>query len=173
MSLYTVAHLKSSHHELRLHRPTSSTANFPRLSFTANCLLWSELIPKSKSKLLYDWRFAANQFVLAVKPLETHDHTFFQLNSCGDCPFVTSSLTRRWECLLWLNWYQLQSVVIYTPHGLNIKHSLYCSRSLSTEPFPSSRSLQLRRGQHRKHFYCIVDSPCMLDCLQSCCLATS
>jgi hypothetical protein len=27
----------------------------------------------SESELLYDWRFAVNQFVLAPKPLETHD----------------------------------------------------------------------------------------------------
>jgi hypothetical protein len=28
---------------------------------------------------------------LGVKPLETHDQTFFQLNSCGNSPYVTSS----------------------------------------------------------------------------------
>jgi hypothetical protein len=39
---------------------------------------------------------------LGVKPLETHDQTFFQLNSCGNSSYVTSSLTRRWACLLWI-----------------------------------------------------------------------
>jgi hypothetical protein len=28
---------------------------------------------ESESELLYDWRFTAHQFVLATKPLETHD----------------------------------------------------------------------------------------------------
>jgi hypothetical protein len=41
---------------------------------------------------------------LGVKPLETHDQTlfFFQLNSSGNSPYVTSSLTRRWVCLVWI-----------------------------------------------------------------------
>jgi hypothetical protein len=40
---------------------------------------------------------------LGVKPLETHDQTFFfQLDPCGDSPYVTSSLSRRWFCLLWI-----------------------------------------------------------------------
>jgi hypothetical protein len=34
---------------------------------------------------------------LGDKPLETHDRRFFfQLNTCGHSPYVTSSLTRRW-----------------------------------------------------------------------------
>jgi hypothetical protein len=33
---------------------------------------------------------------LGVKPLETNDQIFFQLNSCGNSPYVTSSPTRRW-----------------------------------------------------------------------------
>jgi hypothetical protein len=28
--------------------------------------------------------------------------SFLQLNHCGNCPYVTSSLTRRWVCLLWI-----------------------------------------------------------------------
>jgi hypothetical protein len=35
-----------------------------------------------------------------VRPLETHDQRFFQLNSYGNSPYVTSSLTRWWVCLL-------------------------------------------------------------------------
>jgi hypothetical protein len=52
------------------------------------------------------------------------------------------------------------------------KHSLYCWRSLFTEPFPSNRSPQLRRGPHIKRLRCTVERPCMLDCLQRRCLAT-
>jgi hypothetical protein len=38
-----------------------------------------------------------------ARPLETHDQRFFfQLNSCGNSPYITSSLTRRWVCLLWI-----------------------------------------------------------------------
>jgi hypothetical protein len=38
---------------------------------------------------------------LGTKPLETHDQRFFfQLNPCGRSPYVTSSLTRRLDCLL-------------------------------------------------------------------------
>jgi hypothetical protein len=37
---------------------------------------------------------------LGVKPLESHDQIFFfRLNSCGNSPYVASSLTRRWVCL--------------------------------------------------------------------------
>jgi hypothetical protein len=40
---------------------------------------------------------------LGVRPLETHDQRFFfQLNSCCNSPYVTSSLTRRWVCLVWI-----------------------------------------------------------------------
>jgi hypothetical protein len=59
--------------------------------------------PSQKSKLLYDWRFAANQFVLASSPLKLMTRTFFsQLNPFDISPCVTSSLTRRWVCLLWI-----------------------------------------------------------------------
>jgi hypothetical protein len=39
---------------------------------------------------------------LGAKPLETHDQYFFQVNTCGYCPYVTSSLTRGWVCRLQL-----------------------------------------------------------------------
>jgi hypothetical protein len=54
------------------------------------------LCGQSKSKLLYDWRFTANQFVLASSPLRPTTRFFFQLNSCGYSPYVASSLTSRW-----------------------------------------------------------------------------
>jgi hypothetical protein len=55
---------------------------------------------KSKSELLYDWRFTANQFVLASSPLRLTTRYFFQLNSCGSIPYVTSSLMSRWVPLI-------------------------------------------------------------------------
>jgi hypothetical protein len=39
---------------------------------------------------------------LGDKPLETHDQDFFQLNTCGYSPYVTTSLTRGWVCRLQL-----------------------------------------------------------------------
>jgi hypothetical protein len=40
---------------------------------------------------------------LSAKPLETHDQRFYlQLIFCSYSPYVTSSLTRRWVCLLWI-----------------------------------------------------------------------
>jgi hypothetical protein len=57
-------------------------------------------LPKSKSGSLYDWRFTANQFFLASAPWDPRPDIFFQVNSCGNSPYVTSSLTRRWVCLL-------------------------------------------------------------------------
>jgi hypothetical protein len=56
---------------------------------------------KSKSKLLYDWRFIANLFVFVSGPLRLTTRDIFQLNSCGNSPYVTSSLTRC-VCLLWI-----------------------------------------------------------------------
>jgi hypothetical protein len=36
---------------------------------------------------------------LGIKTLENHDQRFFQLNPCGNSPYVTPSLTRRCVCL--------------------------------------------------------------------------
>jgi hypothetical protein len=58
------------------------------------------------SELLYEWRFTANQFFLATSPLRlTASNFIFQLNTCGYCPYVTSSLTRGWV-------YRLQLLLI-------------------------------------------------------------
>jgi hypothetical protein len=58
---------------------------------------------ESESELLYDWRFIANQFVLATSPLEhTTSNFIFQLNTCGYSPYVTYSLMRWWVCRLQL-----------------------------------------------------------------------
>jgi hypothetical protein len=39
---------------------------------------------------------------LGAKTLDVHDQRFFQLNTYGHRPYVTSSLTRWWICLLWI-----------------------------------------------------------------------
>jgi hypothetical protein len=55
---------------------------------------YQNLKTKLNSELLYDWRFTAKQFVLASSPFRFTTR-FFQLNSCGNSPYVTSSLKRR------------------------------------------------------------------------------
>jgi hypothetical protein len=50
---------------------------------------------------------------LGVKPRETHDQRFFQLIPCSNSRYVTSSLTRRWVCLLWLAWPFIKRTACY------------------------------------------------------------
>jgi hypothetical protein len=41
---------------------------------------------------------------LGAKLLVAHDQRFFfQPNPCGHSPYIVSSLTRRWGCLLWIS----------------------------------------------------------------------
>jgi hypothetical protein len=57
----------------------------------------------SESELLYDWRFTANQFVLASRPLRltTRDSFFNRTLAVIVLTYILSdSLTRRWLCLL-------------------------------------------------------------------------
>jgi hypothetical protein len=62
-----------------------------------------QVYSQSDSELLYDRRFTANQFVLAISPLRlTTSNIIFQLNICGYSPYVTSSLMRGWVCRLQL-----------------------------------------------------------------------
>jgi hypothetical protein len=68
----------------------------------SHCLT-SQSESESESKLCYDWRFIANQFVLATSPLKpTTSNFIFQLNTYGYSPYVTSSLTRGWVVRLQL-----------------------------------------------------------------------
>jgi hypothetical protein len=77
---------------------------FPPYYRLATALQLTHSKSKSKSKLLYDWRFTANQFALAPSPLRITTRIFFlQLNPCGRNPYVTPSLTRGWVCLLWIH----------------------------------------------------------------------
>jgi hypothetical protein len=53
-------------------------------------------------ELLFEWLFAANQFILATSPLRLTTSIFFQLNTCDNNPYVISSLMRGWVCRLQL-----------------------------------------------------------------------
>jgi hypothetical protein len=102
---------KSSRHRL----PHNSLQCFnwltPRLaavSYQPPSLLFTDRLStycssKSESELPYDWRYTSNQFVLTTRPLRpTTSNSFLQLNTCGQSPYVTSSLTRGWICRLQL-----------------------------------------------------------------------
>jgi hypothetical protein len=63
---------------------------------------------------------------LGVKPLETHEQEIFlQLNHCGNSPYITSSLTRRWVCLLWISLAFRQLYVSHLQHI--IENSSICT----------------------------------------------
>jgi hypothetical protein len=81
--------------------------------FPFHCLLqltglqWRYLTPpshgitsgsESESELLYDWQFTTNYFVLAPSPLRLTPRSFFELSTCGNNPYVTSSLMRGLVC---------------------------------------------------------------------------
>jgi hypothetical protein len=61
------------------------------------------LVVKAKVRVTLRLAVYRQSIRLDARPLETRDQRFlFQLNSCGNSPYVTSSLTRRWGCLLWI-----------------------------------------------------------------------
>jgi hypothetical protein len=67
-----------------------NTTNLIKMRYSNNVL-------KPESRLLYDWRFTANQFVLVPNTLRpTAINLLFQLNPCSYSPYVTSSLMRGW-----------------------------------------------------------------------------
>jgi hypothetical protein len=80
---------------------------------------------KSKSKLLYDWRFTINQFILASSSLRLTARNFFQLNPCSHSLYVTSSLTIRWVCLWWI-WLSFRQVYISHIYHV-IENSSFCT----------------------------------------------
>jgi hypothetical protein len=99
-TLYKSLHAKSSQFDFtgRFLVTDLNNESFPAYVLTS---LFSgeypanELIQRN-SKLLYDWRFTASQFVLASSPfrLKTRDLFLFQLSPCGNSPYVTSFLTK-------------------------------------------------------------------------------
>jgi hypothetical protein len=81
--IISVSHMKSS-----FHRQALKSHHFSK--------------PKWRSKLLYDWRFTAKQFVLASSPSRLTNRGLFSTEPFGQSPYVNSFLTRRWVCLLWI-----------------------------------------------------------------------
>jgi hypothetical protein len=83
---------------------------------------------QSQWELLYDWRFTANQFILATSPLRlTTSNFIFQLNTCGYSPYVKSSLTRGWSVVYNCWWSSpAQSFSGESPTGLMT--IFYCLR---------------------------------------------
>jgi hypothetical protein len=75
---------------LEQHRPTQFSE------------LTNIVLSEWESGLLYDWPYTAKQFALTPSPLRLTARILFQLNTCGDSPYITSSLTRGWVCHLQL-----------------------------------------------------------------------
>jgi hypothetical protein len=96
----------------RLSPPTIwLTAWVPAKLLLAQCFLFPSPIGHmntfyrltQESELLYDRRFTANQFVLAISPLRLTTRIFiFQMITCFYSSYVTSSLTRGLVCRLQL-----------------------------------------------------------------------
>jgi hypothetical protein len=78
------------------------------------------------SELLYDWRFTANQFILATSPLRPKSRIFiFHQNTCVYSPYIISSLTKGWICHLQLLLGLARAVISGpSPEGLVI--TFYC-----------------------------------------------
>jgi hypothetical protein len=78
---------------------------------------------KVKVKVTLHWRPTANQFILASRYFRITTTEFFQLNPCGNSPYVTFSLT-RWVCLLWICFAFRQVSVSHIKH---VENSSFCT----------------------------------------------
>jgi hypothetical protein len=63
-----------------------------------------EALGRTRVRVALRMAVSRQSVCLGAKPLETHDHNFFQLSTCGYSPYVTSPLTRGWVCCLQLLW---------------------------------------------------------------------
>jgi hypothetical protein len=110
-------------------RTFSDTVFFFYLSF-AYLTTW-----ESESELLHDWRFTASKFVLVTSPLRITTRNFiFQLNTCCQCPYVTSSLTRDGCVVSNCCWHwPAQSILGPSPEGLMT--TFYCLRFETPSPW--------------------------------------
>jgi hypothetical protein len=76
--------------------------------------------------------------IIGAKPLKAQTRDFFQLNTCGYSPYVTSSLTRGWVCRLQLLLvWPAQSVWGQSPAGLM---TVFYSLRFETPPTWRARS---------------------------------
>jgi hypothetical protein len=75
---------------------------------------------------------------LGDKPLETHNQHFFQQNTCGYSPYVTSSLMKGWVCRLQLL-LVLASAVILRSEPRGTHDHFYCLR-FETPPIWRAKS---------------------------------
>jgi hypothetical protein len=83
---------------------------------------------ESESELVYDWRFTANQFVLATSPFRPTTRIFiFLLNTCGYIPYVTSSLTRGWSVVYNCCWFS-PAQSFSSPSPARFMTTFYCLR---------------------------------------------
>jgi hypothetical protein len=130
---------------------------------------------RSESELLYDWRFTANQFVLATSPLRLKTSNMFQLSTCGHTPYVTSSMMREWVCRLQLFLASpAQLLSGSSPAGLMT--TFYCLK-FETPPtwmvrfpylyppgtgWPTVLLITFQHGPHNKHRSSIVQTNCCL-----------
>jgi hypothetical protein len=126
----------------------------------------SESESESESELLYDWRFTANQFVLATNPLRPTARIFiFQLNICGYSPYVTSCLRRRWVYRLQL--LSLASTLFSGPSPTGIMYIFYClwfetpQTWRSRFPSPRHRVTRLYPQALGSFFIASCDDPCL------------
>jgi hypothetical protein len=109
--------------------------------FRWNLLSWAqsiELVPisrKQQSQIKSQIYFTTG----GLPPISSdrcQDHwdprpeTVFQLNHCGHSPYVTSSLTRRWVCFLWICLAFRQTHVSHIQHV--IENSSFCTISKSS-----------------------------------------
>jgi hypothetical protein len=103
----------------------------------------------SESELLYDWRFTANQFVLATSQLRLSTGIFFppQLNSCGYSPYVTSSLRRGWVCRLQLLLVLASAVILRSESRGTHDNILLSQIRDSTQPGRSGRRIYIPPGR--------------------------
>jgi hypothetical protein len=126
------------------HSPYSEFPNYPRPQLPASHSNSSQRLNRSSplthalagsfnstdwltdSELLYDWLFTTDRFVLAPTLWDSRpENAFLQLNRCRNSPYVTSSLTRRWVCLLWTC---LAFRQMYVSHILHvIENSSFCT----------------------------------------------
>jgi hypothetical protein len=107
---------------------TMSSASVLTFLPSGDCLTttsYSSVFSRTKTllypELLYDWRFTANQFVLATSPLRLTTSNFCpQLNTCGHSSYVRSSLTRGRVCHLQLLLVLASAIILRSEsHGIH------------------------------------------------------